>query len=57
MEPISGVDASDVSRELYNSNQNATRDSLGGSKFSVPTIANGRVYVGTFRGLVIYGIL
>jgi hypothetical protein len=53
---LHAYDASDVSKELYNSNQNATRDSLGGSNFSVPTIANGEVYVGTFSGLVVYGI-
>jgi hypothetical protein len=54
---LHAYDASDVSRELYNSHQNAARDGLGGTKFSVPTIANGKVYVGTFGGLVVYGIL
>jgi len=54
---LHAYDASDVSKELYNSKQIATRDSLGGSKFSVPTIANGKVYVGTFSGLAVYGIL
>ena len=54
---LHAYNAGDVSKELYNSNQNASRDSLGGSKFSVPTIANGRVFVGTFSGLVVYGIL
>jgi hypothetical protein len=53
---LHAYNASDVSQELYNSNQNAARDSLGGSKFSVPTIANGMVYVGTFSSLVVYGI-
>jgi hypothetical protein len=54
---LHAYDASDVSKELYNSNQNAARDSLGGTKFSVPTIANGKVYLGTFSGLVVYGFL
>jgi hypothetical protein len=54
---LHAYDASDVSRELYNSNQNAVRDSLGGAKFPVPTVANGEVFIGTFSGLVVYGIL
>ena len=54
--------ASKVSDELYNSQQNATRDTVGsGIKFSVPTVANGRVYVGSQSGstdsLYIYGLL
>jgi hypothetical protein len=54
--------ASKVSVELYNSQQNATRDTLGrGIRFSVPTIANGNVYVGSKAGsidsLYIYGLL
>jgi len=54
---LHAYNASDVSNELYNSSQNATRDSLADSHLSVPTIANGKVYVGTFSGLVVYGIL
>jgi hypothetical protein len=50
-------DASNVSNMLYNSNQNTTRDSLGNTYFAVPTIANGKVYVGTFTALVVYGLL
>ena len=54
--------ASNVSVELYNSQQNAARDTLGnGMRFSVPTVANGNVYVGTKGGatdsLLIFGIL
>jgi len=54
--------ASNVSVELYNSQQNSARDTIGnGMRFSVPTIANGNVYVGTKGGatdsLLIFGIL
>jgi hypothetical protein len=51
-------DATDVSRVLYHSEQVPTRDRLGfGTKFSVPTVANGKVYVGTNSELVVYGLL
>ena len=51
-------DASDVSRELWNSEQYAN-DSLGYlAKFCPPTIANGKVYAATFSNeLVVYGLL
>jgi hypothetical protein len=54
---LHAYDASDVSKELYKSSQNPKRDTLPPSHFAVPTIANGRVYVGTFNGLVVYGLL
>jgi len=51
-------DARNVSVELYNSNQAGTRDEAGpGVKFSVPTVADGRVFVGTQSELDIYGLL
>lgn len=45
--------------ELYNSNQAANgRDHIGsGNKFIVPTIANGKVYVGTTNGVGVFGLL
>jgi hypothetical protein len=45
--------------ELYNSNQAASgRDHFGaGNKFITPTIANGRVYVGTTNGVGVFGLL
>jgi hypothetical protein len=50
-------DAGNVSIELYNSNQTGSRDKPGpGVKFSVPTIADGKVFIGTQTELDIYGL-
>jgi hypothetical protein len=56
---LRAYDASNITRELWNSQQNATRDSFGlFSKFSPPTIADGKVFVPTLSGqLVVYGLL
>lgn len=45
--------------ELYNSNQAAnSRDHFGnGNKFITPTIANGKVYVGTSSSVGVFGLL
>jgi len=45
--------------ELYNTNQAANnRDQFGdGNKFITPTIANGKVYVGTTNGVGVFGLL
>ncbi|MDQ6676140.1 MAG: hypothetical protein M3Z09_02455 [Acidobacteriota bacterium] len=52
-----GYDATDLTKELYNSNATNGRDSLGSYvKFSTPTIANGKVYAGTQNALVVYGL-
>src|SRR6266404_684475 len=51
-------DAANVSHELYNSTQNPTRDRAGNAlRFTIPTIANGRVYVPTKRRIDVYGLL
>ena len=55
---LHAYDASDLSRELYNSNQAGARDQFGaGNKFITPTIANGKVYVGTTNGVGAFGLL
>jgi hypothetical protein len=51
-------DAANVSHELYNSTQNPDRDRAGNAlRFTIPTIANGRVYVPTKRRIDVYGLL
>ncbi len=55
---LHAYDASNVAIELYNSNQEGARDHFGaGNKFIVPTIANGKVYVGTTNGVGVFGLL
>ena len=55
---LHAYDATNVANELYNSSQAGTRDQAGQAlKFTVPTIANGRVYVPTATELDIYGEL
>jgi hypothetical protein len=51
-------DARNVAKVLYHSEQVSSRDTLGGgTKFAVPTVANGKVYVGTLNKLIVYGLL
>ena len=51
-------DASNIARELYSSEMNASRDRAGvGLRFNIPTVANGRVYVGAKGELDVYGLL
>jgi|CZKH01.1.fsa_nt_gi hypothetical protein len=55
---LHAYDATNVARELYNSSQAGTRDTAGYAlKFTVPTIAGGRVFVPTGNELDIYGLL
>ena len=55
---LRAYDPANLSNELYDSNQVATRDALGTYvKFSVPIVANGKVYAGTQDALVAYGLL
>ena len=55
---LHAYDSSNLANELYNSEVKHSRDALGSSlPFSVPTVADGRVYVGTRNALVVYGLL
>ena len=46
---LRAYDANKISTELYNNQQNATRDSCNNfAKNGYPTIANGKVYLGSF---------
>ena len=50
--------AANVASELYNSRQSEARDATGcANKFQTPTIANGKVYVGTQNELDVFGLL
>jgi hypothetical protein len=55
---LRAFDANDISKELWNNQQNAPRDAAGNyAKFAAPTIANGHVYLPTFSNrVVVYGL-
>lgn len=56
---VHAFNAANVASELWNSNQNASRDALPSyPKFTDPTVANGRLYVATHSNQVaVYGLL
>jgi hypothetical protein len=68
LETVPGVlrafDALDLTKELWNSEQNSARDRVGMfAKFCPPVVANGKVYLATFKDgmgankLNVYGLL
>jgi hypothetical protein len=52
-------DAANIGHQLYDSNQAANgRDQFGaGNKFIAPTVADGKVFVGTQAGVAVFGLL
>ena len=53
---LHAYDANDLARELYNSTQAGARDQFDGKSAS-PLIANGKVYVATPGGVIVFGLL
>ena len=55
---LHAYDAADVERELYNSEMNSARDRAGKTlRFTIPTVAGGRVYVDAKGEVDVYGLL
>jgi hypothetical protein len=56
---LRAFDANDVTHELWNNRDDEERDNCGNfAKFAVPTVANGKVYIGSFsKQLCVYGLL
>jgi hypothetical protein len=55
---LHAYDATNITHELYNSEQNSNRDRGDSTvRFTIPTIADGHVFIGTRGHLDVYGLL
>jgi hypothetical protein len=56
---LHAYDATNLAHEFYNSNQAAgNRDQFGaGNKYITPTVADGKVFVGTTNAVAVFGLL
>jgi hypothetical protein len=55
---LSAFDAENATHQLYSSEQNSARDRAGlALRFNIPTVVNGRVYVGVKGAVDVYGLL
>ena len=55
---LHAYDAADVSHEIYNTEQNSSRDRVGLTlRFTIPTVVEGRVYVNARSEIDVYSLL
>ncbi|HEX3473366.1 MAG TPA: PQQ-binding-like beta-propeller repeat protein [Silvibacterium sp.] len=54
---LHAYDAGNLGNELYNSNEIAKgRDKFTDNKFITPVVANGKVFIGTTTGVIVFGL-
>jgi hypothetical protein len=57
-ELLLALDATDLSQQLYTSNDAGTRDAMGpGTVFEIPLVINGKVYLSVGAGVTVFGLL